>query len=310
MPRPGALLVALLLASAPAIRAQHPARSQQLVLIDTDAGDDIDDAFALAYALRTPDFHILGITTTFGDTPLRAHLVQHLLADAGHSDIPVAAGPRSSGSAFTQTAYAKADTRKLSSQSGVDLILQTAKQHPGQVTLVALGPLNTIGATIDRDPTGFRQLKRVVLMGGSIHRGYDKPDGSRTNGPTPEWNILNNVSAARRLFASGVPIQMMPLDSTQIPLRSPLKDQILSQPTGLSRALAELAREFNKPITLFDALTMAYAGTPSLCPTQPMHISIGDKGETNVTSGPPNADVCLRSEEQAFLASLRKRLTQ
>jgi inosine-uridine nucleoside N-ribohydrolase len=281
---------------------------QQLILIDTDAGDDIDDAFALADALRTPGFRILGITTTFGDTPLRAHLVQHLLFDAGRSDIPVAAGPQRSGKGFTQAVYARADRRQLSSQSGIDLILQAAKQHPRQVTLVALGPLDTVGAAIDRDPVTFRLLKRVVLMGGSIHRGYDKPDGSRNSHPTPEWNILNNVTAARKLLTSGVSIQMIPLDSTQIPLRSPVKDDILSQPTRLSRALAELVREFNKPITLFDALTMAYADAPALCPTQPMHISIGDKGETNVTPGAPNADVCLRSDEPAFLISLGKRL--
>ena len=65
----------------------------QLVIIDTDIGDDIDDAFALALALRSPELHILGVTTTFGDTELRARLLDRYLAAVGPGDIPVAAGP-------------------------------------------------------------------------------------------------------------------------------------------------------------------------------------------------------------------------
>lgn len=62
------------------------------IIIDTDIGDDIDDAFAVALALRSPEVQILGVTTTFGDTQTRAKLVDRLLAEAGREDIPVAAG--------------------------------------------------------------------------------------------------------------------------------------------------------------------------------------------------------------------------
>jgi purine nucleosidase len=300
MLRKGIILAALAL-------APHILPAQQPILIDTDAGDDIDDAFALAYALRTPSFDILGITTTFGNTQLRAHLVAHLLSDAGRSNISLAAGiPSTTTNGFTQAAYAHADNHTLSTRTATDLILSTAHAHPHQVTLVAIGPLNNIGAAIDRDPAGFRLLKRVVIMGGSVHRGYGPPGTP----PAPEWNILNNVSGARKLFASGVPAYMMPLDSTQIPLRPELKQRILAQPNGLSHALAELVREFfNKPITLYDPLTMAYTADPTLCPTQPMHISIDDKGNTLITPGPPNANVCLQSNEPAFLNTLSQRIS-
>ena len=63
------------------------------VIIDTDIGDDIDDAFAVALALRSPELQILGITTTFGDTEMRAKLLDRLLGEVGRADIPVAAGP-------------------------------------------------------------------------------------------------------------------------------------------------------------------------------------------------------------------------
>lgn len=305
MLRKGLFLAALALTSHLSLQAQHPAHKQP-ILIDTDAGDDIDDAFALAYALRSPDLDILGITTTFGDTRLRAHLVARLLSDAGRTNIPLAAGnPSSTTNAFTQAAYAHGDHHALSTRSAADLILATAHAHPGQVTLVAIGPLNNIGDAITQDPAGFRLLKRVVLMGGSIHRGYGPPGTP----PAPEWNILNNVDSARKLFASGVPIFMMPLDATQIPLQSPLKDRILTQSTGLSRALAELVREFNHPITLYDALTMAYVDTPTLCPTQPLHIAVDKKGNTLPTPGSANANVCLHSNEPAFFTALSQRLT-
>jgi len=74
-------------------RAHRAAVEPQPVIIDTDIGDDIDDAFALALALRSPELRILGVTTTFGDTELRARLLDRYLAAVGRSDIPVAAGP-------------------------------------------------------------------------------------------------------------------------------------------------------------------------------------------------------------------------
>src|SRR5260370_107547 len=65
------------------------------VIIDTDIGDDIDDAFAIALALRSPELQILGITTTFGDTETRAKLLDRFLAEAGRPEIPLAAGASS-----------------------------------------------------------------------------------------------------------------------------------------------------------------------------------------------------------------------
>src|SRR5947207_3960832 len=77
------------------------------IIIDTDIGDDVDDAFAVALALRSPELQILGITTTFGDTETRAKLLDRLLGETGHSEIPVAAGVASkTNNPFTQRRYA------------------------------------------------------------------------------------------------------------------------------------------------------------------------------------------------------------
>src|SRR5205085_4436469 len=69
----------------------QPAPTEK-VIIDTDIGDDIDDAFAVALALRSPELQVLGISTTFGDTETRARLLDRLLAEVGRQDIPVAVG--------------------------------------------------------------------------------------------------------------------------------------------------------------------------------------------------------------------------
>ncbi len=74
-----------------------------------------------------------------------------------------------------------------------------------------------VGAAIEKDPDTFRELKRVVLMGGSIKRGYGDIGYGPPHGPEPEWNILNDIPSAQKLFAAGVPLFVMPLDSTQFP---------------------------------------------------------------------------------------------
>src|SRR5882672_2299061 len=123
------------------------------VIIDTDIGDDVDDAFALALALRSPELQILGITTTFGDTETRAKLVDRFLAEAGRPDIVVAAGtPTVSKGNFTQRRYAEGGhAAKPSHPGAVSFVLEQIRRYPRQVTLIAIGPLMNVGAAIDKD---------------------------------------------------------------------------------------------------------------------------------------------------------------
>jgi purine nucleosidase len=304
------LLAIAAVALSQSLAAQSPHKTYtRPVIIDTDIGDDIDDAFALSLALRTPSFNILGITTTFGDTHLRAHLVAHLLHDAHRSGIPIAAGvPSKPATKFTQAAYASADHHKLSQQTAVDLILSLARAHPHKITLIAIGPLNNIGAAIDRDPAAFRLLTRVVLMGGSIKRGYGLgPDSWKA--PSAEWNIVNDIPSARKLFASGVPIFMMPLDATQVALPTATKAAIESSSDPLLKALSELMRESGRPTpVLYDPVTVAFASNPELVDPQFGHIEVDDKGFTRESPGTLNADFALKCDEAAFLKLLSDRL--
>lgn len=304
-------------ASSHAVAPQgEPAAKPQLVIIDTDIGDDIDDAFALALALRSPELHILGVTTTFGDTELRARLLDRYLAAIGRSDIPVAAGPETkTDNVMTQAAYARQAPDKKHAD-GVEFLLDQLRRHPGEITLIAIGPLCTVQAAIERDPATFRKLKRVVMMGGSIYRGYGLDSAGKPKPPEPEWNIDRDPAGAKALFAAGVPIFMMPLDSTQIPLELPERQAIFAHGSPLTDQLTLLYHQWmgldpghTQTPTLFDPVAVTYSFRPDLCPARPMRIEVDDKGFTRPVSGEPNAQVCLESDERGFLKLLLSRVT-
>ena len=298
--------------------AQSPAASalpyRTKVIFDTDIGDDIDDAFALALALRSPEVEILGITTAWGDTALRARLVNRFLKDTAAPNIPVLVGvPTNSKTSFSQSAWAQQGDPSPSEPGAVDFLLDQARKAPGEITLVAIGPLTNLGAAIDRDAGAFRKFKRVVLMGGSIRRGYGDLGYGPDKGPQPEYNIYSDVADAQKLFTSGVPIFMMPLDSTQLLLEETKRTLLFAAGSPMTNSLAALyfqwARTTRTPTaTLFDAMAVAYVVDPKLCPVEPFHITVDQKGMTVPTPGPPNASACLNSDSEQFFRFLLPRL--
>jgi purine nucleosidase len=273
------------------------------VIIDTDIGDDIDDAFAVALALRSPELQILGITTTFGDTETRARLLDRFLGEAGRQDIVIAAGaPTETANPMSQRRYAEAGRfAKASHPAAVDYILSQIQKYPNQLTLIAIGPLMNLGALIDRDKEAFHKLKRIVLMGGSIERGYDALPYGPPHPPEPEWNIVNDIASAQKLFASGVPIYVMPLDSTQLKLDEIKRAFLFQQGTPITDSLTLLYHQWGQQTpTLFDPMAVGYAVDPTLCPVHPMRIRVDEKGFTRVEAGTSNAYVCLHSDPEAF----------
>lgn len=295
----------------PNLRGQ--AAAPQLAILDTDIGDDIDDAFALALALRSPELKLVGVTTAYGDTELRARLVDRYLAAVGRSDIPVAVGVKTPhGNVFTQAAYAQqAPDRRH--ENAVDFLLRQIRAHPGEITLIAIGPLSNVQAAIERDAATFRQLKRVVLMGGSVYRGYDDGQTGAHRPPDAEWNVVCDPAGLKALLSSGVAVYMMPLDSTQIRLENPERERIFGHGAALTDQLTLLyhqwlgGAEAHAP-TLFDPVAVTYAVRPELCPATPLHIEVDEKGMTRATEGAANAQVCLRSDEEGFLAFLLSRI--
>jgi inosine-uridine nucleoside N-ribohydrolase len=298
------------LRSALAQTAVH--QTDRIIVFDTDIGDDIDDAFALALLLSTPDIKLAGITTAWGNTQLRAELTQRLLCETGREEIPVFAGPRTyprKDAPFTQTLWAShyAGPQK-NWPDAIAFLSDIIRKHPGRVTLISVSPLSNVGALFDKDPEAFHMLERVVIMGGSVRIGYGDLGFAPPHGIDPEYNILLDIPSARKLFTSGVPLYVLPLDSTQLKLDEVKRNALFSQDTPLVNALSALYHEWTASTrdptpTFYDIVATAYALDPGFCPTTPMHIEVDDKGYTRETPGKPNANVCLKADSERFFAT-------
>ncbi len=283
-------------------------QTPQKVILDTDIGDDIDDVLAVALALNSPGLKILGITSAWGDTRLRARLLDRLLRETGHTDIPVAVGIERHGpkeGAFSQAAWARSEPARPHPDA-VSFLLDQIRNNPGEITLIAIAPETNLAAALARDPVTFRKLKRIVLMGGSVHLGYDDRAPLLLNPPDPEYNIAMDIPAAQAVFTSGIPLDVMPLDSTQIKLGDGPRQLLFTQSTPLTDAMTLLYQQWSAETkqstpTMFDAVAVAFAIDPKQCPVTPLHLEVDRQGYTRETPGPPNAQVCLHSESDSFL---------
>lgn len=311
--RPLRALFAALALSCAALAQAAP----QKVIVDMDIGDDIDDAFALALLLQSPEIEIVGITTAWGDTALRAQLLERMLRETGHSQIPVAQGVRTTGNPqpFTQARYAQRG-KPLPQVDAIGFMLEQIKRQPGQITLLALGPLTNIGAAIDRDAATFGQLKQVVMMGGSVRSGYRKSQYVPARPADKEYNIVSDIPAAQKLFTAGVPIVMMPVDSTQIRLDEVERNALLGHGSAVTDQLALLYHQWidayqpwssNMP-SLFDVVPVAWLLDPAVCPVTPLRIVVDQQGYTREQAGKPNTQVCLASDQARFFGIFMPRL--
>ena len=292
------------------------------VVVDLDIGDDIDDSFALALLLASPEFELRGISTAWGDTALRARLVKRLLRELGRDDVPVVEGiVTKSATAFTQARWASgphrpglAEGTPTASATGasVDFLLRQAALQPGQLTLLALGPLTNVAAAIRRDPQGFRQFKQVVLMGGSVREGYSKSDYLPARPPDAEYNIVADTAAAQTVLESGVPLVMLPLDATAVRLDDQKRAALFAHGSALTDALTLMYQQWTNAYqpwasatpTLFDVVPVAWLLDPAACPLTPLRIVVDAQGYTREVQGAPNARVCLKVDKPAVLDRL------
>jgi inosine-uridine nucleoside N-ribohydrolase len=113
------------------------------VILDTDIGDDIDDAWALAFVIAHKSFEPLGITVAHGNTPARAKMACKMLHLTGRSNIPVHVGRRTDQKEYSHQFVWAEDfgAKQPEAKKAADFIVETVKKNPGEVTLVAVGPL-------------------------------------------------------------------------------------------------------------------------------------------------------------------------
>lgn len=283
------------------------AQQRTPIILDTDIGGDIDDAFAVALVLDSPQLDLRAVTTASGDTAARARLVAKMLSAAGRADVPVAAGAPGAKINTTYTQWADGfSSPALVSQSAVELMKSVLDRGHRQVMIVAIGPLTNVAALLKQYPAEKKNIRQLVLMGGSIRRGYYP-----NSGPTAEYNIAEDTAASQVVFTSGVPILMAPLDVTaRLQLEKPNLDRLFALHTALTDALEAQYKLWGQPVpTLHDPMAVSLLLAPQLCTRQSLAIQITDKGMTVAEAGKAaNAVVAVETDPARFLGFYMSRV--
>lgn len=278
------------------------------VILDTDLGDDIDDALALALALQSPELDVRAVVTVLQHRDRRADLAWKILQLYGRTDVAVGLGaeqplltrPRT-GVVRQTTALAPGermpDARR---RSGIPLIIDTLMGTREKITWLAYGPLTNLALALKAEPRIVENIERLVLMNGVFFQG-----------PRLEYNTLRDPEAAAIVFSSGLPITTVGLDVTmkcQLSLDDLKRLEASSVPavkflSGLIKIWQEGKPE-RRPV-LHDPLAVAVTFRPELIRTQTGRVEIETRGEPGLTHGmtilrpDPKGPVRVASEVEA-----------
>ena len=306
----GWLTAAFLLLNCCSALAAETGRTK--VILDTDIGGDIDDAWALGFILSYPDFEPLGVTICDGNTPARAKVACKLLHLTGRANIPVAVGRKTGDGNDYQFSWAEDFTAgKPIAQPAADFLVDTIKRHSGDVTLIAVGPLQNVADALRKEPDLGKHLKRVVLMSGNIYRS-----AWNTN-PIPEWNVVAATKDAQVVYAAGLPLTIVPLDSTTlVTLKEEERERVRRHRSPLTHSLECLYRLWldspGSRMTLHDQLAVAETASPGAFfgKRTTLPLVVDDKGYTriNLEQGKP-VMVCLEPKRDAFMEFYVGKLT-
>lgn len=273
------------------------------VWLDTDIGTDVDDLFALALLLRSPEVQLEGLSCVYGAVGLRARIALKALSLHGRADVPVFMGMGRSllnlrpvfwGGHEGKVALA-GDTRTpqesgVQAEHAVDALIRMAETHPGQIHLLCIGPLTNLAMALLRAPHIAQHFASITIMGGAmrgrdtLHLGY------------AEHNILCDPEAAHIVFTSGAPITLIPLDVTErVAVTSDDVDALRATGSPFNQLLADefeawlpvLEKVVNLPRTythMHDPLAAAFLIDPQVVTTMPVRVDVELRGSIGVAA--------------------------
>ena len=243
----------------------------QKIWLDTDIGSDIDDALALAFLLNRPDCDLLGISTVTEIENQRAQLASVLCRIAGQS-VPIYPGARDSllveapqqtvPQAVALTSHAHDTDFPAPAFAAIEAMRAAIYAHPGQITLLGIGPMTNIALLFAIDPQIPQLLKQLVLMCGHFMPG-DKHC---------EWNALNDPHATAMVYAAPVARHVsVGLDVTlQVTMkRAEFEEKLRSSKYGAP--IIEMGGawfENKSEVTFHDPLAAATIFAPEICDYQ------------------------------------------
>ncbi len=186
------------------------------LIIDTDIGDDVDDAFALAMLAPYIKNNVVGITTVFKNAFERAKIASFLMEKFGITT-SVYAGeskPLKEEIHFLEfespsenphiTQYSKLmEKAGICDTYGPDFIIECAEKYGKELTILAIGPLTNLAIASQKSPTSFKKIGKILMMGGNVSNSC------------PEWNVKCDPEAFDIVLKSGVKIQMVGVDITK-----------------------------------------------------------------------------------------------
>jgi purine nucleosidase len=268
--------------------AADAAPEPRRVIIDTDPGTD--DALAILLALNSPEIRVEAVTVVHGNTTANQGLANalQLVSLAGRREIPVAGGALRPLAQKPMTAElfhgqnGLLDIRlaepqvKADARVGPDLMIELIRKHPGEITLVALGPLTNLAQAVTKAPEIVPLVKEVVIMGGSL-------SGGNATGAA-EANIYGDPEAAQAVFAAGWPLTMVGLEVAN---RTRFTRQHLARLAKTHGAQNDVAVQILEKLTkldeggatMYDPLAMGVAIDRSLIKVQELRIDVETKGE-------------------------------
>jgi inosine-uridine nucleoside N-ribohydrolase len=251
----------------------HPKQTLMTkILLDTDIGTDVDDAVALAYLLSHPDCELLGITTVTGEAEKRASLVSVLCKAAG-KEIPIypgadrpMQGPQRQPIAQQAAALPRWPHQTDFPQGqAVEFLAETIRAHPGEVTLLTIGPLTNAGMLFSTYPDVAALLAGLVMMGGNF-------DEAGSEGGRIEWNVAGDPLASEIVYAATVGLhRSLGLNVTQKVIMSAeeVRKRFTAPLLGPVLDMAEIwFAGFYPFITYHDPLAAATIFEPDLCAYQ------------------------------------------
>jgi inosine-uridine nucleoside N-ribohydrolase len=290
----GAAVAALVLALAARAGAQP---RPQRIIFDTDFGMvPQDDAFALMLALNSPELEILGVATVAGNFSVEQATADalKLLEIAGRADLPVYRGANMP-LLHEKSEYATKHhgewwsdappvpppggfaRRKEEAKSAAQFIVDTVNAEPGQVTILAIGPLTNVAMALRQEPGLAAKVKQIYIMGGAVAA---LPDGAGNITPNAEFNFWVDPEAAKIVLRSGVKIALSPLNvSRKTSLNREWYEKLVAVDTPLTRLIRErlgpvFDKEPGKVMLMFDQVTVASLVDPSLVKTAELYVDV------------------------------------
>ena len=251
------------------------------VVLDCDTG--VDDAMAILYGLLAPEIEIVAFGTVWGNAPVEVCTANtlRLIEILGQSGIPVAEGagkPIMGPLTHVSTDVHGEDgqgnvnlpppTLKATGESAAGQLIRLAHERPGELTLVAIGPLTNVAAAVMADPRIARLYRQVVIMGGAFFTPGNVTRVAGANG----WH---DPEAAQIVYEAGWPILVVPLDVThQVCVTADLLDRLRDSGTPAGVHLHRISQHYldfysrtfpdQRQCSMHDALALAIAADRSL----------------------------------------------